>query len=111
MPSINDAAVPVGASVRRLCSSPYSAMSAQTAFTTCVLPVPAGPVVGIIWVTRLGRAPRAAPHGLVLMFCARTIGIMYKYWLYFTDTLLVCANPLGSVVVRQTEVLAVLATP
>ena len=67
--------------------------------------------VEIIWVTGLGRAPRAAPHGLVLMFRARTVGIMYKYRLYFTDTLLVCANPLGSVVVRQTEVLPVLETP
>ena len=40
-----------------------------------------------------------------LMFRARTIGIMYKYGLHFTDTLLFCANPLGSVVVWQTEVL------
>ena len=65
----------------------------------------------IIWVTGLGRVPRAAPHGLVLMFCAWTVGVMYKYRLYFTDTLLICANPLGSVVVHQTEVLPVLATP
>ena len=36
---------------------------------------------------------------------------MYIYRLYFTDALLVCANPLGSVVVLQTEELPDLATP
>ena len=46
-----------------------------------------------------------------LMFCAWTISISYKYRLYFTDTLLVCTNPLGSVVVRQIEVLPISATP
>lgn len=45
------------------------------------------------------------------MFRARTVGIVYKYRLYFTDTLLICANPLGSVVVRQTEELLDSATP
>ena len=36
---------------------------------------------------------------------------MYKYSLYFTNTLLVCDNPLSAVVVQQTEVLPDLETP
>ena len=38
-----------------------------------------------------------------LMFCAQTISISYKYRLYFTDTLLICTNPLSSVVVQLLE--------
>jgi hypothetical protein len=71
-----------------------------------------------IRVTGLDRAPRASPHGLVLvftyyrlMFRARTSSIRYKYGLYFTDTLLVCANSTCPVVVRQTEELPVSANP
>ena len=51
-----------------------------------------------------------SPRVSHLMFRAWTVGIMYNR-LYCTDTSLVCTNPLGSVVVRQTEELPILATP
>jgi hypothetical protein len=99
--------------------SHVSVVGSLTTALGCNPPVPLhqpGLCCWNIWVTGSGRAPHAAPHGLVLLFLAScfmhgplVLGINTGCILLIPY--LFVPIPLCSVIVRQTEVLLISATP